>query len=663
MNIITSAQKSFISLKHHALFVMFICYLPHISTEPWWLFTIFLAAIAYRLLADHFSYQPIPRWMNFVFVVGFLFLLNQDVNSSQFLIRFLLVFIILKSCLELSTVRDLKVIILCNFFLMFSALIVIQQIWMIIYLLIAILANLSIMLKLSAPQVSFKEISSKTSQQLLIVIPISIVLFYVFPRIDPLWQVPALTKGSIGFNETMRFGSISELFNDDSTALQISFKNQPILDGYWQGIILNYYSGESWSASGKNSFLPLQAMKNNEQADYEILLEPTQTKWLFYEGYPVSSRPTLIFSPGRGLNNLKQENMTQRFAYSLKVQPAPYHALNSIEYAAATQLPLNLNPRLNTWAKEQFAKNNLNIPIFIAFLRDYIQQHPFWYTLSPPTLSTTKNQMDQFWFETQKGFCEHYVSAVTFILRAAGIPAHVVVGFHGGRWNPISRTIILQRNDAHAWLEYWQEGIGWQKLDPTAFIAPERIDSTIQNRQTDLFNQKNYFDISKISWVKKIKFIFDSVRFYTDRWFLFYNQSSQKNLLLNIGLEKWKKDQLLQAAVGCMILFFILLGFMYQWRQRKTRDPLLLEYQLLQKEFRRFNVSIPTSATLKQQCKSLINNMPNLSSYVSSFINKYEQLRLKQSNENKRETIALFKIFRNSLRRVKLKQLKQPYDR
>ncbi len=111
----------------------------------------------------------------------------------------------------------------------------------------------------------------------------------------------------------------------------------------------------------------------------------------------------------------------------------------------ATQLPSNINPRLNAWAKNQFANSQQNIQAFIIFLQDYIHQQPFWYTLTPPALdSTNRNQMDSFWFDTKKGYCEYYASAVTYILRAAGIPARVVIGYHGGEWNPITHAITIQ---------------------------------------------------------------------------------------------------------------------------------------------------------------------------------------------------------------------------
>jgi transglutaminase-like putative cysteine protease len=566
MNMTKPSQDSFNSLKRHTLFAILICYIPHIATEPWWLFIIFSAGIGYRLIADYFSYPLMPRWIRFFLVIGCLFILNAGIHSSGFFIRFLLVFIILK-CLEIHTIRDLKVLILCNFFLIFSALIVIADLWIIIYLIIAILANLSVMLKLSASQVTLRKMSSKSGQQLLIAIPLSILLFYVFPRLDPLWQVPSLSKGTTGFNERMSPGSIAELFNDERPVMQITFKKNPILHGYWRGLILSFYTAESWYPSWYNyySFLPLQKMGENETADYDIILEPNQKKWLFYTGYPIAGESNLLFLSDHGLIRQNNQAVTQRFAYSLKVQSVPYRVLNPAEYAQATQLPPHSNPRLNAWAKQQFGNSHHDIKTFINFLHGYIQQQAFWYTLTPPALTSNKNQMDSFWFDTQKGFCEHYAGAVTYILRAVGIPARVIIGYQGGQWNPIAHAITIQQNDAHAWLEYWQEGVGWQQLDPTSFIAVERIDQTIRNSQIDRLNPEDYSDISGLPWRQEIKFLLESVRLFSERWFLFYNQNTQQNLLEYVGLGDWNKGQLLQASIGFMMLFFTLLGLYYHW--------------------------------------------------------------------------------------------------
>jgi hypothetical protein len=142
------------------------------------------------------------------------------------------------------------------------------------------------------------------------------------------------------------------------------------------------------------------------------------------------------------------------------------------------------------------------------------------------------------------------------------------------------------------------------------------------------------------------------VQYFSERWFLYYNPNSQQNLFQNMGLGEWNTGQLLQISVGFVAAFFILLGLCYQWWQRRSQDTLLVEYHLLQKEFRRFNIATNPSATIKQQCKSLIETAPTLTPILSTFFDHYEQLRLKQAENkaNKKETIVLFKTLRHRLR-------------
>jgi transglutaminase-like putative cysteine protease len=458
----------------------------------------------------------------------------------------------------------------------------------------------------------------------------------------------------------MNPGSIADLFSDDSTAMRVTFKNKPIINGYWRGLILNYYNGTIWRPVWYRldniRFLPDLAL--NTSGDYEVLLEPHQKKWLFYLDSPVASHPNLLFSPDYGLVTENKEPITQRFAYALTVQATPYATLSPQEQAQNTQLPKNTNPQLTTWAHEHYAQQQQDPKAFIAFLKNYINQNPFWYTLTPPPLGSSKNQMDIFWFETQKGFCEHYASAVTVILRSVGIPARVLVGYQGGEWNPLGHYLNIKHNNAHAWLEYWQEGVGWQSFDPTSFIAEERIEQRIKDRLTNQLNQSNFLDNLGLSWFSRTQLAFESARFFTERWLLFYNQETQRNLLEKLGLAQWDSSQLLQAAIGALLLFILVTAVYYQWIHQRNQDPLLREYHLLQREFRRFNVWISPSSTLKKQCDSLIQKAPKLTATLTLFLYHYEQLRLHPQNpshakQNKQETIRLFKSLRNKLRQHK----------
>ncbi len=65
---------------------------------------------------------------------------------------------------------------------------------------------------------------------------------------------------------------------------------------------------------------------------------------------------------------------------------------------------------------------------------------------------------------------------MTFVLRAAGIPARIVIGYQGGEFNPAGNYLTVRQLDAHAWVEYWVAGRGWVSVDPTFQVAPERIE-------------------------------------------------------------------------------------------------------------------------------------------------------------------------------------------
>lgn len=121
--------------------------------------------------------------------------------------------------------------------------------------------------------------------------------------------------------------------------------------------------------------------------------------------------------------------------------------------------------------------------------------------------------MDYFWFDSRKGFCEHYASAVTVVLRAADIPARVIVGYQGGEWNPLAKYLTIKQYDAHAWVEYWQKDFGWKQLDPTAFISPSRIDPSVLAMRAARTNQQLIIDPSNLNWIQKIKLYMESTRF------------------------------------------------------------------------------------------------------------------------------------------------------
>lgn len=86
----------------------------------------------------------------------------------------------------------------------------------------------------------------------------------------------------------------------------------------------------------------------------------------------------------------------------------------------------------------------------MAAVLQHFNREPYVYTLRPQPLGS--DSIDDFLFNTRRGFCAHYAGAMTFVLRAAGIPARVVAGYQGGELNPNGNYIQVRQFDAHAWV-------------------------------------------------------------------------------------------------------------------------------------------------------------------------------------------------------------------
>lgn len=653
-------------LLRDTLLVTLFCYLPQWDMLSWWLsFTIFMV-IGYRLLANRYDVplpnQPIKIIIVMIFFILFLFL-RRFLISSKFYIDVLLTFVALK-CFEIHSTRDLRVIILCHFYVILSVLLLHQSLWVFVYLLMAVWANLWLMLKVTSPLAAFQNGGKSVLKGLMVAIPMSLLLFYLFPRLStPLWRVPSLSQTKTGFNDEMSMGNLSELFADDSTVMRVRFKTSFKANMYWRGVVLTQFNGLSWKPEGDivSKFEKLPIIDKNQIASYEVLLEPHQKKWLFYQDKPSAANPELMFASSLGLVQQDNSLVIHRLMYALIDVPDRYLPITPKDIQQNTHLPPYGNPRLRAWAKQQFVLLHNNIPAMIHFLENYIHQQPFWYSLMPVNAGLRPNLMDEFWFETRRGYCEYYTSAVAIILRAVGIPARVVVGYHGGKWNPIAQLLTVEQNQAHAWLEYWQEGIGWNRFDPITFIADERIDQTIHQKQAEAssirwFSQWNQLS-STLPWMIKASYVLESVNFFWERWLLFYNQDSQQVLLQKMGFEHWDATRLLQASITFLVLFFLIGSVWYLWRQRVRIDVLIKEYQCVEKEMKRLGISTGAPTTFTQQLQRLSEQQPAYRVLLTQCIAQYEQLRLKQSIDHldhRTRTRQLLRALYQKLRKMSI---------
>src|SRR6185503_6653336 len=166
-----------------------------------------------------------------------------------------------------------------------------------------------------------------------------------------------------------------------------------------------------------------------------------------------------------------------RYEMSSAIAPEPHAQVTTGSLARALRLPAGFNKRSLAIAAEWRAASRSDAEILERALA-FLKAGRYTYTLEPPLLGT--DSVDEFLFDTRSGFCEHFSSAFTFLMRAAGVPARVVTGYQGGDLNPIDRIVTVRQWDAHAWSEVWLAGRGWVRVDPTAAVAPERIERGLE---------------------------------------------------------------------------------------------------------------------------------------------------------------------------------------
>src|SRR5690606_34547344 len=237
----------------------------------------------------------------------------------------------------------------------------------------------------------------------------------------------------------------------------------------------------------------------------------------------------------------------------------------------------------------------------------------FYYTLQPPVMAT--DEVDDFLFNARRGFCAHYAGALVFVARAAGIPARVVTGYQGGEWNDESRYLTVRQFDAHAWAEVWLPGEGWVMVDPTAAVAPDRIQYGLEQAVAEegTFLQQQLFSTHKlrgISWINRLRLEFDSLNYYWQLWVLSYDNQRQKNLWQSVlGIRDYQNA--LYMLGSSFMVFFVLASLWVGWRLRpQPPSAFMLAWQRLQVRGQRLGVEPLAGETAAQYCQRLAQAAP-----------------------------------------------------
>lgn len=314
-------------------------------------------------------------------------------------------------------------------------------------------------------------------------LPLALAAFWLFPRLaSPMWGVPDRAHARPGLSDSMSPGQWQDLLTDDSPALRARFFGATPAPSqmYWRGYVLSDFDGREWTRARWSMALPPAQWEPGEPLwDYEVSIEPTDRRLLVALDLPRAAPSGTRLSHGRSLETTTPLRAVTRWRLQSS-PPRRFEAqLHPLLRRQTLALPAGYNPRTLSLARRWRAAAGNDDAAIVRRALDWITAE-FAYTLTTPLPG--RHAVDEFLFDYQAGYCEHFSSAFTVLMRAAGIPARVVTGYAGGYRNPLGDYWLVRRSDAHAWAEVWLDGRGWVRVDPTAAVAPERIYDTLADR-------------------------------------------------------------------------------------------------------------------------------------------------------------------------------------
>jgi transglutaminase-like putative cysteine protease len=485
---------------------------------------------------------------------------------------------------ESRSVRDGRMLVAAVFFIAMSEFLFSQSLTITFYVgavSIAAFAALSMLRKYPDSHTASQSLPAgvraafvAVSRIALAALPLAAAAFLFFPRLgSPLWGAPWRgSEGTTGIGDEMRPGMLSKLWLDDTPVFRVTFDGAmpEIRKLYWRGPVLWNFDGETWSRANwmrGGEVIPFRYSQDSV-VSYEVLLEPTERNWYFPLDLALRAAPNSLVLPDgqmmtqRPIISPKRMKLESATEFMFEETPIPGHRW------AALQLPADSNPEARRLAARWRAEGKNDNEVIKAALKLY--NDSFTYSLEPPILDPERS-IDDFLFNTQTGYCEHFASSFAFLMRAAGIPARVITGYQGGYLNRSGNYLLVRNSDAHAWTEVWLEGRGWVRSDPTAAVAPERI---IRGSNADALPaaQRWYH----ASWIAALMERSDRVSRWWRQRIVDFDAMRQRQLLTPFGVSDTQWQHLVVALVVAGTLT-LAIGVWWSMRgmRKRVRDPLL----------------------------------------------------------------------------------------
>ncbi|QOL25385.1 DUF3488 domain-containing transglutaminase family protein [Thalassotalea sp. LPB0316] len=633
--------------------------------SPWFVvINVSLIAIYYLGIS-----RPRLRARRLVFgftITGALILiaLSQQLGLMLTMVN-LLAFSHVMKLFEQNHPRDFYTFNLLSLVILATAMIFHQSLWYFLLFLVLLVLNLLPLVFYDKYQrgnqqqspislLKLRQFSPLLGKALLLSMPLAICLFFIFPRLQPFAAIPQAKIAKTGLSEQVSVGDISQLVQSNELAFQVEFSGSSTVNFplYWRALVMEYFDGVTWQGAehspklsgifaSKQQYLAYLASQTQpvdfqgESLTYQVYVQPSYQPYLFALDVAKSRSSNVTKLADQTL--IADKPVSQKLAYQVQSYPELTidRQLPELSRAVNLMLPDNSNPRLQNYADSLVAQfrqqQNAERLIIDTVLAD-IRNKAYFYTLNPPLISG--DRLDQFFFDTKAGFCVHYASAFTFIMRSAGIPARLVTGYLGGEYHEQGRFYSIRQKDAHAWSEVWLEELGWTRVDPTAAVSPERIEQGIDAalvQEQALFNTGLF---GRLGWLDgatllRIRGAFELVDYQWTKYIVGFSQQRQSSLLQQLfgQGQQWKVALTVALVMASVFVGYFVLS---QFHWRKPRVPTHVRcFHRLQAHFANSQsnqVFQHSHATVREYCRQLADKQPSSKNLLTEFYILFEAI-------------------------------------
>ncbi len=674
MNLLKKIQKPDVQISSLILlFGLLLVFIPHFSHLPLWLNIVISIFLIWRA-AFELKFCPIPNKiilfiLTIMLLIGIVFsyhtLIGRNAGSAMLLGLLSLKLFEIKSFRDIALIINLALFsIVINFLFNQSIAIAFIMILALIFLFTALIGfqhnykdlNKSNPVPINYIQENEKKHLKLAFKMLMQAVPFAIVLFLLFPRVNgPLWGLPEdAFSGTTGLSDKMSPGRISQLSDDNSVAFRVKFSSviPPSTKLYWRGPVMWNFDGYNWNApiTDRLAISGFQFTGTGSITQYTITLQPHNSFWMFALDIPATLPKKAQLTVDMQILSLLPIQKLQRYSlnsytnYLLPANP-------KIDMSRYLKLPDSFSNQIgsNLYQSRRLIKqlkDSTDPEKTISNVLNYFATQDFYYSRTPPLLHN--NPVDEFLFKTKRGYCEHYASSFTVLMRLAGLPARVVTGYQGGEINPIDGYMTIRQSDAHAWSEVFLEKKGWVRIDPTAYIPPANIENSDDARRLNS-NLKKSNQLFKTNWfskqIKKIRYTLDAINNRWNQWVLGYDNKRQKAFFKALGIPDISWQGLSQLLFSILGVLTAILAWVVFSNKTTSKDPIQYFYLKFLKRLKKYDLIKNPTEGANDFCCRAIKKVPQQKQHIQKITFLYQELRYSFSDNNK------FILFKNLVRK------------